>query len=117
MNFDTLVANAGRLRILVALCAGGSQDFVQLRRGTKLTDGNLSAHAKRLAAGGLVRIEKSFREGKPVTTFVLTEDGRRRLAEHVNALTAAVERPVVPAWSPPARAEVVVAADDDDWVD
>ena len=114
MTFDALVTNAGRLRILVELAGGEAQDFVELRRGTRLTDGNLSAHARRLAEGGLVRIDKSFREGKPVTTFVLTEDGRRRLAEHVRVLTAAVGGNGVRV----AAAEVSgPGEDEDDWVD
>ena len=110
MNFDALVTNAGRLRILVELARGAARDFVELRRGTRLTDGNLSAHAKRLAEGGLIRIDKSFRENKPVTTFLITDAGRRRLEAHVRALTAAVESEVEPA-------AVEVSAVEDDWVD
>jgi DNA-binding MarR family transcriptional regulator len=96
MSFDALVSNAGRLRILTALAVANRQEFVQLRKITQLTDGNLAAHARRLEVAGLVGVQKTFREGKPVTTFHLTEDGRRRLAEHVNALLVAVgERPVL----------------------
>src|SRR3954449_8160391 len=73
MSFDSLVANAGRLRILTALASEDRLEFVRLRRATDLTDGNLSAHAKRLQSAGLVDIEKSFRDGKPVTTFHLTD--------------------------------------------
>jgi DNA-binding MarR family transcriptional regulator len=108
MSFDALVSNAGRLRILTALAVANRQEFVQLRRITQLTDGNLSAHARRLEVAGLVDIQKTFREGKPVTTFCLTEDGRRRLTEHVNALLAAVgERPVA----------VAGVGAEEDWVD
>jgi hypothetical protein len=57
----------------------------------------------------LVGIEKHFRDGKPVTTFVLTAEGRRRLTAHAEAVLAAV------------NAAAVVAADVDsevdDWVD
>ena len=54
MVFDPLIANAGRLRILTALAVENRQDFVRLRRLTHLTDGNLSAHAKRLASAGMI---------------------------------------------------------------
>jgi DNA-binding transcriptional ArsR family regulator len=90
MAFDSLVANDGRLRILAALAAEDGLEFVRLRQVTELTDGNLSAHAKRLQSGGLVAIQKQFREGKPVTTIYLTDDGRQRLRAHVQALVAAV---------------------------
>jgi DNA-binding MarR family transcriptional regulator len=114
MSLDTLIANAGRLRILTALAVENRQEFVRLRKLTCLTDGNLSAHAKRLQSGGLIEIDKAFREGKPVTTFRLTDDGRRRLEQHARALLAAVEGEV--------RTEdhadaVSITAGDDEWVD
>src|SRR6185312_526198 len=54
MAFDTLVSNAGRLEILTALAVEETQDFVTLRKRTRLTDGNLASHAKRLQEAGLV---------------------------------------------------------------
>ncbi|HYE17758.1 MAG TPA: transcriptional regulator [Tepidisphaeraceae bacterium] len=114
MSIDALVANDGRLRILTALAADGAQEFVRLRRSTRLTDGNLSAHARRLQAAGLVDIEKAFREGKPVTTFHLSPVGRQRLTAHVRALVEAV----MPGEQRQPEL-VAVAADDaaDDWID
>jgi DNA-binding MarR family transcriptional regulator len=120
MPFDTLIANAGRLRILTALAVENRQEFVRLRKMTQLTDGNLSAHARRLHTGGLIDIEKHFRDGKPVTTFHLTDVGRRRLTEHAEALLAAVgvsaaesELPVIAVASASADED----DDDDQWVD
>ena len=116
MAFDSIVANAGRLRILTSLAVEGRQEFVQLRRATDLTDGNLSAHARRLEGAGLVAIEKSFRAGKPLTTIHLTDDGRRRLTAHVRALVAAVGEL---ADAPPAEGATVSVGveSDEDWVD
>jgi DNA-binding MarR family transcriptional regulator len=90
MPIDALIANSGRLRILTALAGGAGREFVELRAATRLTDGNLSSHAKRLAGAGVIRIQKEFREGRPVTTLMLTGEGRRRLEEHVRELVAAV---------------------------
>ncbi len=78
MALDALVANPGRLRILTSLAAEPSQEFVRLRQRTRLTDGNLSTHARRLQNAGLLAIEKAFRAGKPVTTITLTAQGRMR---------------------------------------
>jgi len=117
MAFDSLVANAGRLRILTALAAEDRLEFVRLRRATDLTDGNLSAHAKRLQTAGLVEIEKHFREGKPVTTFHLTEDGRQRLTSHVRALMAAVGEPVGITAEGTATPGVTLGHTDEEWVD
>jgi DNA-binding MarR family transcriptional regulator len=112
MPFDTLIANPGRLRILTALAVENRQDFVHLRRLTCLTDGNLSAHARRLHTGGMIDIEKRFRDGKPVTTFHLTAQGRQRLADHARALLAAVEEPAAATLSDAAS---VMA--EEDWID
>ena len=96
MPFDPLVANAGRLRILTALAVEERQEFVHLRRRTQLTDGNLAAHAKRLRSAGLIEIDKQFREGKPVTSYLLTADGRRALETHARRLVAAISHRRLP---------------------
>ena len=97
MPFDPLVANAGRLRILTALAVEERQEFVHLRRRTELTDGNLAAHAKRLCSAGLIEIDKQFRQGKPVTSYRLTAEGRRALETHARRLVAAISHRRLPA--------------------
>jgi DNA-binding MarR family transcriptional regulator len=114
MVFDTLIVNAGRLRILTALAVENRQEFVHLRKNTSLTDGNLSAHARRLQAGGLIEIEKSFRQGKPVTTFLLNDQGRQRLAEHARAVMRAVGGGEREEAAPVA---VAIASAEEDWID
>src|SRR3954471_5902411 len=74
---DPLVVNPGRLCILIALAESeGETDaplaFTHLRRRRRLSDGNLSCHAQRLATGSLIGIAKQFRDGKPSTTYLLT---------------------------------------------
>ena len=116
---ESLVVNPGRLRILTALAGSRREEFVPLRNRTRLTDGNLAAHAKRLHSAGLIGIEKQFRDGKPVTSYTLTRSGRAALEEHARLLVAAVGAPVrepmaeVPAG--PAFEEFEEVADD--WVD
>ena len=87
---ESLVVNPGRLRILTALAESRREEFVPLRNRTRLTDGNLAAHAKRLHSAGLIDIEKQFRDGKPVTSFVLTTTGRTALEDHARQLLEAV---------------------------
>ena len=90
MAFDAIVTNPGRLRILTALAVEEQQEFVQLRAKTSLTDGNLSSHARRLHTAGMIDIDKTFRDGKPVTQFRLTRQGRSALESHVRRLMAAL---------------------------
>ena len=114
MGFDPLVTNPGRLTILAALAGEGEQalEFVRLRARTRLTDGNLAAHAKRLQSGGLIHVDKQFKAGKPVTRFMLTAVGREALEEHVRRVTAAIAVPPESAGHAP----LAVPADDD-WID
>jgi DNA-binding MarR family transcriptional regulator len=120
MAFDALVANAGRLRILSVLAAEGVAEFVTLRERTCLTDGNLSAHARRLEGAGLVASEKRFRDGRPVTSFRLTGAGREALERHARELMAVIcggERAVVATPSTHEHGGAAAAVADDDWVD
>jgi DNA-binding MarR family transcriptional regulator len=113
MPFDALVANPGRLRILTALAGQSKQPFVELRRQTGLTDGNLCTHARRLQSAGFIAIEKSIEAGKPLTTLALTSRGRDALAEHAHALLRSLESPAAaPQEEPVSDADYV-----DDWVD
>ena len=137
---DPLVVNPGRLSILLALAEpAGGVEFVHLRRRTRLTDGNLACHARRLADGGMIDVDKQFRAGKPVTAFRLTDAGRRALTAHVRTLVAAVGPggaggawSAAPAALPPGDERAVAipersvspmawavagGSDDDDWVD
>jgi DNA-binding MarR family transcriptional regulator len=125
MSFDAIVANPGRLQILTSLAVEESQEFVQLRRSTQLSDGNLASHARRLQSAGLIAVEKRFREGKPVTSFTLTADGRQALVAHTRRLVAAISHrrltptPVEPAPKKPKSPEPVAAFASvvEEWID
>ena len=113
-----MVTSPGRLRILTALAAQPRRPFVELRRVTGLTDGNLATHARRLAAAGFVSIEKSVEAGKPLTTLHLTVAGRNALADHAQKLLAALE---ASSESPAPEQQEFVSTTPahaaDDWVD
>src|SRR5205085_12561516 len=101
----------GRLRMLPSLLSAPTQEFLRLRERTRLTDVNRSIHARRLQTAGLLAIDKSFRSGKPVTTFTLTSERRRALESHVRDLLAALN-------ITPAEQKISLASKpDDDWVD
>lgn len=129
MSFDPLVANPGRLRILTALAVEERQEFVRLRDSTQLTDGNLASHARRLQSGGLVAIEKRFRDGKPVTRITLTPEGRRALESHARRVIAAISQRRLASTDGSPRQSIdpvpdlapatasTLQADDEDWVD
>ena len=119
MGFDPLVTNPGRLAILAALAGEGEQplEFVRLRARTRLTDGNLAAHAKRLQSAGLIEMDKQFRDGKPVTSFTLTPTGRAALEQHARYLLAAVGASPATEAPEPVAEPVTRPEHADDWVD
>jgi DNA-binding MarR family transcriptional regulator len=117
MSFSALVSSPGRLRILTALATRQSHEFVQLRLLTRLSDGNLSAHAKRLSTAGLIEIDKTFRGAKPLTLFRLTPAGRLALEEHARAILSAVAHDLRSTSALPGDQQVTHPSLDDNWVD
>ncbi|MBA3272650.1 MAG: transcriptional regulator [Chthoniobacterales bacterium] len=123
MPFESLISSPGRLQILTSLAEQTPQDFVELRRRTQMTDGNLSTHARRLASAGLVNVRKAIRDARPVTTLELTSTGRGALEQHVHRLLAALQGTSFSALEesrqlPMSEEPVFTTADsEDDWVD
>ena len=113
VSFDPVVANAGRLRILAALASepSAAHEFVALRAVTRLSDGNLVTHARRLESAGLLTTRKHLRAGRTVTTFELTIAGRDALAAHARSILRALEAPAL------SRPMIAAPEPADDWID
>ena len=88
-KLDRLIHTRLRLGIVAALAVNESLTFNDLKSLLSTTDGNLSAHARKLEEAGYIACEKSFRGRKPRTEFRLEPRGRRaldRYLEHMDAL-------------------------------
>ena len=83
---NRLVHDPSRLAILTALSACEKADFTFLVNITGLTKGNLSSHLSKLEQAGLVIIEKTFLDRRPITYAMLTLAGREALTEHWNRI-------------------------------
>jgi DNA-binding MarR family transcriptional regulator len=81
-TLDRLVHEPARLAILTALSACKSCDYAFLQSITALTQGNLSAHLKKLEDGGLIELEKGYKGRMPQTTVRLTPKGRTTIERH-----------------------------------
>ena len=105
-----------RLAIMSALCnADDGLTFGELKDECNLTDGNLSRHLKALEQARAVRIKKSFAGSRPQTTIYLSDRGRDRFIEYLQALeevlnkaaeslaVADPEPTALPAWPKTAR--------------
>ena len=84
--FDAALTSRARLAILSALVSLGDVEFVALKEALKMTQGNLSVHAKKLEDAGYIRVDKKFVDRKPLTTFQITRQGRDALVAHVRKL-------------------------------
>lgn len=88
-RLDALIHERTRLAIVSALAANERLSFVELRTLLDVTDGNLSAHTRKLEDAGYVAAHKSFEGRVPRTDYELTEAGRdalQRYVEHMEAL-------------------------------
>jgi DNA-binding MarR family transcriptional regulator len=73
---DDVIHGRIRLGVVAYLSAVDSALFSELRDKVGATDGNLSAHLRKLEDSGYVAVEKSFVNRKPQTRLALTEAGR-----------------------------------------
>ena len=85
-SIDALIHERVRLGIMSALAATPELAFTQLRDMLKVTDGNLSVHARQLEEARYVRIER------PRTTLSLTAKGRAAFAHYLSQLEELVRK-------------------------
>ena len=93
---DDIVHGRIRLGVMAYLSAVESALFPELRDKVGATDGNLSAHLRKLEEAGYVSADKSFANRKPQTRLSLTQTGRkawRVWLDHIERLTRAAANP------------------------
>ncbi len=90
-HIDEVIHGRVRLGVMAYLSGAGSADFNTLKTRLQATDGNLSAHLRKLEDAGFVRAEKAFVNRKPLTTLTLTDAGRTAFAAYLDAIGKLVE--------------------------
>ena len=83
-KFDRLVYERVRLGIMSALAVNPKMTFNELKELLKASDGNLSAHARKLEDAGYIDCKKSFKGRFPLTEYRLTTTGRRALERYLD---------------------------------
>jgi DNA-binding MarR family transcriptional regulator len=94
-RFDRLVYERVRLGIMSALAVNERLSFIELKKLSQVSDGNLSAHARKLEEAGYIACEKSFEGRRPKSEYRLTAAGRAalyRYLEHIEAVIQATRR-------------------------
>ncbi len=91
LELDRLIHERVRLGIVSSLAVNGSLTFTDLRDLLGITDGNLSAHARRLEEAGYVACKKSYEGRTPKTEYKLTKKGKRELSAYLNHMEAIIQ--------------------------
>jgi DNA-binding MarR family transcriptional regulator len=94
-KFDRLVYERVRLGIMSALAVNERLTFNELKSLFDVSDGNLSAHARKLEEAGYVECTKSFEGRRPKSEYRITPAGRKalnRYLEHIEAVIKATRR-------------------------
>lgn len=94
-GLDRLIHERTRLALVSALAANTLLTFNDLKSLLGISDGNLSAHARKLEDAGYVDCTKGFEGRMPRTEYRLTAAGRAALQKyiaHMEALIGAMKK-------------------------
>lgn len=92
LQLDRVIHERGRLAIMSMLAACRSLAYTELRDTLQMTDGNVTAHARALQEAGYVAVTKTYQGGRPLTTFALTDAGRKAFAQYISLLESIVQQ-------------------------
>ncbi len=90
-ELDKIIHERMRLGIVSALAANLKLSFTDLKNLLDTTDGNISAHARKLEEAGYVTCEKSFKGRMPLTEYAITKDGRKALERYLDHMEALIK--------------------------
>jgi len=88
---DRLIYGRVRLGIMSALAVNELLTFNDLKSLFDVTDGNLSAHARKLEDAGYISCRKSFEGRRPRSEYRLTGAGRKALNRYLAHIEAVIE--------------------------
>ena len=94
-GLDRLIYERVRLGIMSALAMNEQLTFNELKSLFGVSDGNLSAHARKLEEAGYVVCTKSFEGRRPKSEYRITPVGKKallRYLEHIEAVIKATRR-------------------------
>ena len=89
-QLDAVIHERTRLGIVSALAANERLSFVELKSLLGATDGNISAHARKLEDAGYIAAHKRFEGRVPRTEYELTSAGREALERYLGHMEALI---------------------------
>ncbi len=91
LGLDRVIHARVRLGIVSALAANQRLAFNELKGLLHTSDGNLSAHARKLEDAGYIACRKSFVDRTPRTEYTLTVRGRTALDDYLAHMEALIQ--------------------------
>ncbi len=85
-DLDPLLHSQLRLAVISLLMSVESAEFVFIKEKTGSTAGNLSVQIDKLSRANYIKVEKTFKGKKPLTTCKITAQGRKAFENYVNNL-------------------------------
>ncbi len=89
-ELDRVIHERVRLGIVSALAGVERASFNELKSLLKVSDGNLSVHARKLEDAEYIACSKSFDGRMPKTEYRLTAAGRRALERYLDHMEALI---------------------------
>jgi DNA-binding HxlR family transcriptional regulator len=90
-SLDTAVHGPIRLGVMSALQIDGPLDFTTLKTRLDVADGALGLHLRKLEDIGYIACRKAFVGRRPRSTYRITPDGCRALANYLNAMQRVID--------------------------
>ncbi|MDB6088360.1 MAG: regulatory protein ArsR [Gammaproteobacteria bacterium] len=90
-TFDRLVYERVRLGIMSALAVREELTFTELKALFAVSDGNLSAHARKLEEAKYLTCTKSFAQRRPRSAYRLTPRGKAALNRYLDHVESVIK--------------------------
>jgi DNA-binding MarR family transcriptional regulator len=90
-QFDRLIYERVRLGIMSALAVREELTFTELKALFDVSDGNLSAHARKLEEANYLTCTKSFEDRRPRSVYRITTVGRNALHRYLDHVEAVIK--------------------------
>jgi DNA-binding PadR family transcriptional regulator len=90
-SFDRLIYERVRLGIMSALAVREELAFSELKSLFDVSDGNLSAHARKLEEAKYISCIKTFEDRRPKTVYRITAAGKAALHRYLDHVEAVIK--------------------------
>ena len=92
LNLNKAFDSRVRLGVMSVLVINDWVPYKELKITLNLTDGNLASHISALEKLKYVEVRKEFVGKKPMTSYAVTNEGKKAFTSHIDALEQLINR-------------------------